>query len=488
MNQFFNSHNYSYETTTTPVQQTKVKAHTEKQSYFDYSELLERTAIQTEITSILASFDTEYNNIHFKKGVYIYGSSGTGKTQFVMKLLERLGYDIVKYDAGDVRNKALIDTITSNNVSNRNVLDMMKGKTKKIVIVMDEIDGMNNGDKGGINALIKLIRQKKTKKQRLESLTMNPIICIGNYYSDKKIRELMKVCHTFELKKPTEPQMHVLMNRVLPKQFVSEHEIMLANYIQGDIRKLSFIEDLYRSKNHLLTPHILNTIFQIKSYNDDAKTLTRSLINTYVPFKEHNIRMNDTDRTIVALLWHENIADALDDIPNHVKLPFYVKLMDNICYADYIDRITFQNQIWLFNEMSSLMKTFYNNKLYHEKFPEKSGTFHPSEIRFTKVLTKYSTEYNNQLFMNNLSQELHMDKKDVIAFFQEFRLSSPAGNYSDFLSNPENAHIITELTDEYNISKLDIRRMYRFLDKNVKKNQVVEEDDDDDDAVVDDAG
>jgi len=31
---------------------------------------------------------------------------------------------------------------------------------------MDEIDGMNNGDKGGINALIKLIRPKKTKKQK----------------------------------------------------------------------------------------------------------------------------------------------------------------------------------------------------------------------------------------------------------------------------------------------------------------------------------
>ena len=36
---------------------------------------------------------------------------------------------------------------------------------------MDEIDGMNNGDKGGINSLIKLIRPKKTKKQKLEEVT-----------------------------------------------------------------------------------------------------------------------------------------------------------------------------------------------------------------------------------------------------------------------------------------------------------------------------
>ena len=45
---------------------------------------------------------------------------------------------------------------------------------------------------------------------------------------------------------------------------------------------------------------------------------------------------------------------------------FYLKQLDNICFADYIDRITFQKQIWQFNEMSSLIKTFKNNKLYHE--------------------------------------------------------------------------------------------------------------------------
>ena len=40
-------------------------------------------------------------------------------------------------------------------------------------------------------------------------------------------------------------------------------------------------------------------------------------------------------------------------------LLFYSKFLENICFADYIDRITFQNQIWLFNEMTSLIKTFY---------------------------------------------------------------------------------------------------------------------------------
>ena len=87
-------------------------------------------------------------------------------------------------------------------MSDKNIILFQK-EIKNIAIVMDEIDGMNSGDKGGINSLIKLIRPKKTKKQKKEQITMTPIICIGNYHIDKKIREMMKICITVELKKPS---------------------------------------------------------------------------------------------------------------------------------------------------------------------------------------------------------------------------------------------------------------------------------------------
>ena len=75
--------------------------------------------------------------------------------------------------------------------------------------------------------------------------------------------------------------------------------------------------------------------------------------------------MNETDRTIVGLLWHENIIDVLNKLNKKESILLYIKLLDNICYADYIDRITFQKQIWQFNEMSSLIKIFFNNYIFH---------------------------------------------------------------------------------------------------------------------------
>jgi uncharacterized protein YdiU (UPF0061 family) len=137
-----------------------------------------------------------------------------------------------------------------------------------------------------------------------------------------------------------------------------------------------------------------------------------------------------------------------------------------MCFSDYIDRITFQKQIWQFNEMSSLIKTFKNNKLYHESF-KKKPKYNPSEVRFTKVLTKYSTEYNNSLFIQNLCQQLGMDKKDLFSFFLELK-----NNYDD------NQLVI--LFENYEITKLDINRIYRYLDKYTKENAA------DDDIIIDD--
>ena len=439
-------------------------------SYIE-NEIFERSAIEKNIKDYLLSFDENCKNIHFKKGFYIYGSPGCGKTQFVTKILKDLDYDIIKFDAGDVRNKTLIETITSNNISNQNVLTMMTKKVKKIAIIMDEIDGMNNGDKGGISSLIKMIRQKKTKKQRLEHQTLNPVICIGNYYMDKKIRELMKVCNVYELKKPTNQQiMHILSNKY---NIENKYLHNIVSYIQGDLRKLEFINRIYKKNPDLLIDNI-DTIFHLKSYNEDSKKITHKLLTEHIPLNNHTKILNDTDRTIVALLWHENIVDAISKQDKKLSYPFYLKILENICYADYVDRITFQNQIWQFNEMSSIIKTFYNNSLYHQHFPNNSIGF--DEIRFTKVLTKYSTEYNNILFVYNLCQQMDLDKKDLLAFFQEMRLFF--GN--SFMDKNDTLEIVENIFEEYEIDKLDIKRIYRYLDKNVKiinSNNIDEEDD-----------
>ena len=419
------------------------------------NKILNRDDKASYIKDVLHDFEVNKNNILFKKGIYVYGDPGTGKTIFVTNILKELDYDIIRYDAGDIRNTSVIEDITKHNMSDKNIMSLFNKKTRKIAIIMDEIDGMNNGDKGGINTLIKLIRPKKTKKQKLEEVTINPIICIGNYRVDKKIKELMKVCNTVELKTPNVIQTHNIVDLLLPS-IEQNIKTKITEFVQGDLRKLNSILTLRKNKPDIFKNEIVENILQIKSYSDDTKKITNKLINNYYTISEHNNVMNETDRTSVGLLWHENIIDVIDKTDKKISIPFYINQLENICFADYIDRITFQKQIWQFNEMSSLIKTFKNNKLYHETFIKKQK-YNPSEVRFTKVLTKYSTEYNNSLFIQKLCQKLGMDKKDLFGFFIDLKNNSDDNEISNLLEN-------------YEIGKLDINRIYRYIEKYTKEN------------------
>jgi hypothetical protein len=270
----------------------------------------------------------------------------------------------------------------------------------------------------------------------------------------------MKVCNTVELKIPSQPQVSTIIKTLLPDiNDVIKNKII--NFIQGDLRKLENIYNIYVKNPDLFNSEIIENIFQLKSYNDDTKQITQKLINLPFKINDHNTIMNETDRTIVGLLWHENIIDVIGKMDKSISIPFYLKQLDNICFSDYIDRITFQKQIWQFNEMSSMIKTFKNNKLYHSSFNKKQK-FNPTEVRFTKVLTKYSTEYNNSIFIQNLCQQLGMDRKDLFSFFLELK-----SKYDD--------NSLLALFENYEITKLDINRIYRYLEKYTNENVNEEE-------------
>jgi hypothetical protein len=412
--------------------------------------ILNRETIEDEFKKSLNYFEENKNNLLTKRGIYIYGAPGVGKSYFVKKTLKEMNYDVITFDAGDIRNKSIIETITKHNMADKNIISLFSGKKKKIAVIMDEIDGMNSGDKGGINSLIKLIRPKKTKKQKKEQITMIPIICIGNYHIDKKIKEMIKICNTFEIKKPTNIEVKKIVLMLMPNidKILLEN---IVNFIEGDLRKLKSTYEIYHSHQNILKNKIIQTMFQKKNYNEDTKEITRKLLNDNYKIDEHSLIMNETDRTSVALLFHENIIEVLSKNNMNMSINFYINVLENICFSDYIDRITFQKQIWIFNEMSSLIKTFYNNYLFHKKLKKKEK-INNKEIRFTKVLTKYSTEYNNSLFIQNLCKQLNMDKKDLFSYFI-------------YLKNNNSIEEINEIFNEnYDINKLDIARFYRFVD------------------------
>ena len=400
----------------------------------NYIDLFNREKEKNKVLTFLKEFSE--NDLTSSKGLYILGPPGCGKTSFIKDIIPIDEFDIITYDAGDVRTKTAIPDMLGMNNSNVNIMNLFFKKRKKIVVLLDEIDYMNSGDKGGIKELVKYVRQKKTKKQYSEPFTKRPVIFIGSNDNDKKFKELIGACELICLSRPTNQQIISYIKLRMPSIDITKYGNKLIEYTNGNLKKLDFFINVYNEDIDNLEL-VFETLNNKYSHNNYSKTIINNLYKSYVPICNYDTIIKETDRTTLGLLWHENLSSIINTKKNK---SLYKMILDNLCFSDNIDRIIFQNQIWQLSEINSFIKTFYNN--YHLHTNIKSIQL-PEEILFTKVLTKYSTEYNNYCFFQHLEQIIFMDKKDILYLF--------------YTKTDE------ELMDKYYFTSLDIERMRRFI-------------------------
>lgn len=343
--------------------------------------------------------DIECNNsiLHNCKGIVVTGCYGIGKTTFVKTSLQYLNYDVIEYDHTLSGSKNL-ENIFEKQKSFNSIINIFNKKKKKIVILIDNLECINKNERGIISEITKKLRGKKTKTQKKESFSLNPVICISSNNIEKKISELSSKIYNIDFTSISNEQ---LENILISNNCNYKSLNKIIEFIGGNLYRLNNVLNLNSEIN------ILDYIYSIECiYN--TKDVVKKIVKSKLKLSYHKT-ISETDRTSIGLLYHENIIDYYKEL----KESKYIDILSNFCYTDYIDRITFQKQIWIFNEMSSIIKLMYNNSiLKNEKLIENND-----EIRFTKVLTKYSTEYNNKMFLIKLSQKINTDIDDLILIF-----------------------------------------------------------------------
>ena len=113
-----------------------------------------------------------YNNIeHIKKWLkdfkdnkpntnpafLIMGAPGTGKTTAAKCILEYFNYNVIEFNASDIRAQKNVKEKLNNILNNDNLTKLTNTKKKITAIIMDEVDGMIGGDRGGISELISIL-------------------------------------------------------------------------------------------------------------------------------------------------------------------------------------------------------------------------------------------------------------------------------------------------------------------------------------------
>lgn len=131
------------------------------------------------------------DNVNARAAI-ISGPPGIGKTSTVRLLAKLNNYKTFELNASDQRNKGIINQKVGYLMNNLTLSSSLEESNSKNLIIMDEIDGMaGNEDRGGISALIDIIKNTKV-----------PIICICNDHQNQKLKTLIRYCYDLKFAKP----------------------------------------------------------------------------------------------------------------------------------------------------------------------------------------------------------------------------------------------------------------------------------------------
>ncbi|KAL2021525.1 hypothetical protein VTK56DRAFT_7024 [Thermocarpiscus australiensis] len=171
------------------------------------------------------------------RAIIISGPPGIGKTTAAHLAAKLEGYDILESNASDTRSKKLVENGVSDVLNNTSLLGFFAGDgkkvdaaKKKIVLIMDEVDGMSAGDRGGVGALAKFC--KKTEV---------PLILICNERRLPKMKPFDHVAFDIKFQRPTVDQIRSRIMTICHREGLKMPPQVVNALIEGsnkDIRQI----------------------------------------------------------------------------------------------------------------------------------------------------------------------------------------------------------------------------------------------------------
>lgn len=305
----------------------------------------------------------------------LLGEPGVGKTTLAYRVLETAGLKVVEFNASHTRSGTSFRKVILPLLREGGIIKMVEtGKKGGIGILLDEIDGLSSGERGGLQELLAYLKSP-------DALLGQPVILISNTLDSRALQQIAKHCLTIEMKGAKKEILEEWLHRPIPDNMTT------------DLRALQR---------------------QLAGYEQPEETV--EIPEGVVPVAwwalwhdwDYNLELDieNNEGNLASLISLENIPERIEAVKGDSEEAWrlYMSLFEAYRTSDQGDFWAFFYQCWSILPLSLQLKLKHISMRLTTEAPNPSKRLGVEEIRYTPVLTKQSAMFNAWKLLCEISE------------------------------------------------------------------------------------
>ncbi len=309
------------------------------------ADIIGQSAAIMQVIEFLNTFRQQKN-----KALIIYGPTGTGKTTSVYTIANEMNYELTELNASDFRGKDVIEQQIGSALRTGSLFG------KKKMILIDEAESFTASDRGGMAALIKLIKESRV-----------PIILIALDIWNQKLKSLKSCATAIEFKKIHSATLNKYLQAILTAEGI-EFEPLVTEFISknssGDVRAALTDLDMISAGKKKVTGEDLTSLEE-RPKEEKIFSAVQTVFKTEDLNESRNIIEKVDLEPEMVRLW------ITDNIANEYELPSEVaKAYNYASRADVFSGRILRRQSWelykYVNDLVTAGVSASKERVYHK--------------------------------------------------------------------------------------------------------------------------